>query len=495
MEAKEPGNYEPLYRYNSLYADNNDVKAFYDSCYRSIQKVNAGLYYNELPEMDEDERAQLKAELRFLRAFYHFILIEQFGGIVINNEFTEDPRVEITKSTLEGSYEFVVSEMEAVLPSVPAISNPGRVNKDVVNHYLAKVYLTRAWDLGASSDFTKAKEYADAVIATRGEISIPYSTVWDPFNEDNDEFIFSVQYSLESIANAREDGNQQSSLFGVYGGGGGGGIKRYRDAFAPSYFVHSNFQDNDNRYQFNFMWVQYRTYFTYYEDEQDEVFCYYPVIRDPNFGEPTAADTAQWLDEADDYGVLNDGFIVFPQWVANEDKFNQNTWGATDRRVPSFKKFDCPENGFECTNDYTASVRNIILARLAETYFLKAEACIGLNEIAEARTLVQHVIDRPGNKVDASGDDITNAMDGVTGQQEALEAYLLETGKEQLGEYNGRWALLRRTKMLEYMVTKYNPDLERYNLTIQSKHNYRPIPEEAIILNDGLSEDDQNPGY
>ncbi len=102
-----------------------------------------------------------------------------------------------------------------------------------------------------------------------------------------------------------------------------------------------------------------------------------------------------------------------------------------------------------------------MLARLAETYFLKAEASIALNQLNEARTLVQTVIDRPGNKVNAAGDNITNALNGVTDKTVALEAYLLETGKEMLGEYNGRWPLLRRTKMLKYMLEKYNADLEK----------------------------------
>jgi hypothetical protein len=105
------------------------------------------------------------------------------------------------------------------------------------------------------------------------------------------------------------------------------------------------------------------------------------------------------------------------------------------------------------------------------------------------------VIDRPGNKIDPSGEDLTNAMDGVSGQTEALEALLIESGKEMLGEYNGRWATLRRSKMLKHMLEKYNADFDRNNITFQDKWNLRPLPEDAITLNNALTSADQNPGY
>jgi len=457
--------------------------------------VNAGLHYNDLPQaLSADERNQYKAELRFLRAFYHFILMEQFGGVVLNTEYTNSPRVSIPRSSLADSYKFVISEMEAALADASAAAVPGRVNKDVINHYLAKVYLTRGWDLGSDDDFVKAKAYADAVINSRGPIDIPYADLWGEAGENNREFLFTVQYSLNSIKNVRSGGNNQHSFFTVYGGTGGLGIKRSMDSFVPAHHIHQSFQLNDSRYQYDFMWVTYQDYFNYYDDKTSKILNYYPVITDPNKTEITDADRQAWILELGGEQNLAVGFLIHPIW-ANREKYNQQAWGATDRRLPAFKKFDSPENAKESTLDYSSSVRDIVLARVAETYFLKAEACIALGQIDDARNLVQQVINRPGNKVDASGPDITNALNGVTEKTAAMEAYFLETGKEQLGEYNGRWPMLRRTKMLKYMLEKYNADFERNNITFEDKYIYRPIPEDAIILNEALTEADQNPGY
>jgi len=498
-KAEDAINSAELTRYLTLGPDESHVEAFYTNCYNAIQSTNAGLYYNSNPtDMTDVDKLEYDGELRFLRAFYHFILIEQFGGIVISDEYTNTPKINIPRSSLEESYKFVITEMEKALSEVTASASPGRINKDVINHYLAKVYLSRGWDLGSDDDFTTAKQYADAVISSLGDITIPYDQLWDEAGENNKEFIFTVQYDLNSINNKEKDGNTQSSLYSAYGGSDGNGQKHRSENLMTAYQIHHSFQQNDNRYEYDFMWITYRQYFDYYNpDGNEKVFYYYPRIWDPNKTELTEADSALYIQEAKTLSGrnLNSPFSLFPLWRTNKDKYAKQAWGGTDARLPSFKKFDCPENDLNCTLTYSASVRDIVLARLAGTYFLKAEACIAMNKISEARNLVQKVIDRPGNKIDANGDNLTNALDNATDKQSAMEALFLEKGKEMLGEYDGRWPMLRRTKMLKYMLEKYNVDFEKNNISWQDKWNWRPIPENAITLNDGLTNSDQNPGY
>jgi len=162
------------------------------------------------------------------------------------------------------------------------------------------------------------------------------------------------------------------------------------------------------------------------------------------------------------------------------------------------RKFDdLMENAAGTTSSRTASMRDVVLARLAETYFLKAEAQIALGLFTDAANTVQVVINRPGNKIDAAGADIPNRLVGKTDKTAALEAYLVEAGLEQFGEFNGRWQLLRRTGMLRHMLAKYNTDYagKTGDQIAAEKYNLRPIPEDAITLNDALSEEDQNPGF
>jgi starch-binding outer membrane protein, SusD/RagB family len=55
-----------------------------------------------------------------------------------------------------------------------------------------------------------------------------------------------------------------------------------------------------------------------------------------------------------------------------------------DERLPVVRKFDdLLENAEGTTQSRTASMRDVVLARLAETYFMKAEAQIALGSFTE----------------------------------------------------------------------------------------------------------------
>lgn len=492
----------PLYTYETINAANGPITTFYRNSYRAIQVTNATLHYLDLSPLSVSQKQIIRGEIRFLRAFYHFILIEQFGRIAINKEYTQSPRTNIPRATIEESFNFVITEMEAALADLPENAEPGRVTKTVANHYLSKAYLTRAWDLGNDADFAKSISYADKVLASKGPLNLPYSRVWDPFNENNSEIIFSVQYSKAGISNELTAGNDQSTLFSVFSGSGAGQLKQIVDSYLPAHHVHSAFQQNDSRYFTNFMLTSWENYFSFYPNGKGSgtIKNYYPVIWDPNKTTITAQDIASWDAFVAANGGKASGYLAFPVWagnsIAHRDKYDQNGYGNTDRRVPPFKKFDSPQNGFNCTQNANASIRSIVLARSVEAYFLKAEALIATGQFSQARDLVQQVINRPGNKVNPSGTELSNALIGANTKAAALEAYLIETAKEMLGEYNGRWPMLRRTKMLSVSLNKYNPDFRREGIKWQDKWSLRPIPEQAIELNEAMDvQKDQNPGW
>lgn len=488
------------------------VMDLYSRCYRGIQFANAGLYYINLPPLTEADKKATEAELRFLRAFYHFLLVEQMGGIVINKEYTNSVRLSIPRSNLADSYQFIISEMEAALPNLKtaATAVAGQVNQDVANHYLAKVHLTRGWDLKANADFTTAITYADKVISSKGGITQTFANVWDPTKENNQEFIFSVQFSnaAGAIGNAQTEGNSQYSLYATYSGGSTGTTilrKQTAQGLLPAHAVYMNFTPNDSRYGTTIMPFLLNNYHNYYNKTtwaSERVRMYFPRVYEDKASFTTeemnafrAELTAMGLTPANNIYI----FPITNNQALYTSQVSGSIQGVTnkDERLPVVRKFDCLQNAAGTTQSRTASMRDVVIARLAETYFLKAEAQIALGAYTDAANTVQIVINRPGNKIDAAGDDLPNRLVGKTDKTSALEALLVESGLEQFGEFNGRWQLLRRTGMLRYMLAKYNTDYagkteaeiaaERYNL--------RPIPADAITLNDALTIDDQNPGF
>jgi starch-binding outer membrane protein, SusD/RagB family len=475
-----------LYEYSSLYPSDIYVKEFYFNCYKAIQTINMGLYYNSYPSALADAtRAQYKAELRFLRAFYHFLLVEQFGGVAIDDEATLlEPRMNIPRKSLSESYDFIISEIEDCIGDLSANAT-ARINQDVANHYLAKIYLTRGWDLGDNNDFVTAKAYAQKVFNTRGAITLTYQNLWDPTKENNPEVLFAIQYGANSISST-SSGNTQQALFGQYMGGAETTQKIMLTQLIPSWNLHMWYPENDARYDVTFMLTVYEKYFDYYsvaDKSTLKVRAFHPRVWGRDY---TTAELNTWKTT---HTTIGTNFKFYP-FIENEARYRANF--QLDFYTPTIKKFDSPASSTYSIVVSSASVRDIVLARLAETYFLYAEACIGLNDFATAATYVQKVLDRPGN---AKTGTLANTIASASSRQDALEKYLIESGKEFAGEYNGRWPELRRTGMLEYMLKKYNYDIkQQVNLDFNT-YKLRPIPEDAIILNEGLSESDQNPGY
>lgn len=477
-----------IMEYEQLYADNGAVKTFYQNCYSSIQTINMGLYYNDIAELSDTERNALKAELTFLRALYHFLLIEQFGGIVINNEATLQPRMNLPRASLDESYEFVISEMEAALPLLGG--SKFRVNQATANHYLAKVYLTRGWDLGQSSDFERAKTYATAAIGGIG-ITIPFEQLWSPTNENNQEVIFAIQYDATSIS-SNTDGNNQQSVFGPYLGGSELNHKYMSSELIPSWNLHNFYSENDARYDATFMLTIYDQYFDYYDEGKNKseilIRAYYPRVWGREY---TQADSLTWATQHASQIASN--FRYYP-FQYNEEAYRLAY--QSDFSTPVIKKFDSPTTRSVFSTH--ASVRDIVLARLAETYFLFAEACIGLNDFATAGEYVQRVLDRPGNAKDGVKLLPNTSIAAAGSQSAALDAYLVESAKEFAGEYL-RWPELRRTGKLKEFNARYNYDIRKIGVEAAFKgldgqdKIYRPIPQDAINLNE--AEIQQNPGY
>ncbi|MDH6314922.1 hypothetical protein M2459_000466 [Parabacteroides sp. PF5-5] len=528
-----------IYTYEHLYKNDGDVKTFYKNAYTIIQAVNAAEYYLDIAPLTDANRSLYKAEYDFIKGFVHFLLVEQFGGIVINDEFTQSPRIEIPRSSLEESYKYVIEKFQSALSGgIPQTSKDGSICKDIVNHYLAKAHLTRGWDLNNASDFAEAKKYAAQVINTRGNLKYTMEELWSPDNENNDEVIFAIQYDANSIA-TNEKGNDQESLFGPYLGGSERGHKYMTTQLYPSWAAHSWFGKNDARYEATFMLTIWEHYYDYYQGKADpavnSVTAIYPRVWDKDKAEEmfndykalTGDDTAKGVFQEvslTDEGKLREGVAEFvSKWCPGfEDVIIKNAQSSTgvnylrvypfieskatqvanetywrsgyisDYCQPVIKKFDL---GKLVTFHQRQSYRDVVLATLSETMFLYAEACIAEGNYNEAETYINKVLARPGNAKDGG----TLSISLPTSKEAALETYLKETGKELLGQYCGRWPELRRTQMLKTMYYKYNYDY----LTVLSKSNadpigqklYRPIPQDAIDLNDALTEADQNPGY
>lgn len=464
--------------YQSLTPADNSVKAFYSVVYQSIKRCNDVIYYGELNK----HNAVRVAEVRFLRAYYFFQLVQQFGDVALATEFITAPVTSYERTPASEVYTFIIDEMKTALAALPAIA-ANRVNQRVVNHYLSLVYLTRGYETyGSPSDFQSSVEYATAAINNQG-LTLPFdgkTGIFFPGNEKNAEIIFAVQYSSTSLANVTS-GNSQASSFGAYLGGSDGavndGMTYMNTKMKPTMRLYNllSADANDKRFAGTFMQELYGvvatgkcsfySYFKKYDTRNDlEVLMYYPKPGQ------TQADVDAW--KAINPAKRSATTIKFP---------GNNNWEKNDldKDYPCIKKFSDPDAPFNTT----ASRRDIFLARLAETYLIRAEAYIKMGaKQTEAKNDINVVRTRAGA--------------ATINESEATIDYILdERAREFAGEYN-RWYDLKRTGKLVQYVSAYNPDVPSEANMKGSDGQYkvlRPIPQDAIGLNSATVV--QNPGY
>jgi hypothetical protein len=471
-----------LGNYTNLTPADNAVKAFYTTAYQSIKCCNDAVYYGTKYK----QNAARIAEARFLRAFFYFHLVQQFGDVALATEYITTPVTNYPRVAAATVYEFIISEMKAAYADLPAKSD-NRVNRRVVNHYLSLVYLTRGYEsFGSASDFQVAIDSATAAI-NKQALSLPFDGnkgIFFPGNEKNAEIIFAVQYSATSLESVTK-GNSQASFYGSYLGGADGatgdGMTYMNTRLKPTMRLYNLLaaDPNDTRFAGTFMQELYGTvssnkcsfysYFNKYGGRDTlEVLRYYPK---PG---ATPADSAAWVSINP---KKRSKTIV--KWATTA----KGSWEKDDldKDFPCIKKFSDPASPF----NVTGSRRDIFLARLAETYLIRAEAYIKLGgKQTEAMNDINVVRTR------AKAANITEA--------DATIDYILdERAREFAGEYN-RWYDLKRTGKLVDYVTTYNADVPAVANMKGNDGNYkilRPIPQDAIMLNDGIGPENQNPGY
>ena len=139
---------------------------------------------------------QTIAELRAVRAYYYYLLMDNFGNIPIVTDFTQTELP--TQSTRQAAYDFVVKELTEAMPNLSdAVSTAtyGRMTQWAAKGLLTRIYLNAQVYTG-TAQWAKVIETADQIInSNKFQLDAAYRT---PFSRNNHtaskEIIFAVPY-------------------------------------------------------------------------------------------------------------------------------------------------------------------------------------------------------------------------------------------------------------------------------------------------------------
>ena len=474
--AGADGSFKGFHFYDSQLTSSVSILAeLWDETYKGINTINAVI--DRAPSvtgLSDAVKTQRVGEMKYLRAHYYFILVQQFGPLDLRLKETTGPTKTATRATEQAVYKQIEADLLAAIPALEnkkASSDYGRATKAAAENLLAKVYLTRA-----SSKFAEATDYANAatlcnnVINNYGFKLLPdFDQVFDQANQINDEVIFAVQYTSDPLTNGFIDnqGNKLHLYFGmqydVQPGmqrdvANGRPFKRLKPT---AYLLNTVFADrvNDTRYKKTFKdtWLSNKpgTYNTTFDGSKATVTYKAgdTTIYIPGYEMPLAERAAK------KYQVLVPSLYNYALF-------------------PTLKKFFDP---LRPDMTYENGSRDYFVHRLADTYLMLAEASVKLDKQADAVAAINAVRVRAAAAGKAENMKVTSVD---------MNLIMEERARELAGEQT-RWMDLKRWGNLVERVKQYNSDAAA---NVADKHYVRPIPQKQVDLseNGGFP---QNSGY
>lgn len=117
--------------------------------YTNIRRANILLRNLPNAKFGTTIKTRVKAEVRFLRAYYYFILLEHYGGVTLmgDNVFNAGDPIPSARNTYKECVDYIVSELEAAANDLPWIQTGvdyGRINKAACKALKSRVLLYAA---------------------------------------------------------------------------------------------------------------------------------------------------------------------------------------------------------------------------------------------------------------------------------------------------------------------------------------------------------------
>lgn len=182
------GRYQQL-QYHTYDANNTCVLAAWRYAFTGVSKVNAIIYQVDQSDLSEESKNVVKAELRGLRAYYYYLLLDEFGNVPISTDFTQTELP--ANSTRQQVYDFVEKELVEIIPDLPAGVQYGRFTQNVAYTLLGRLYLNAEVYTG-TPQWQKCIDACEKV--TGYSLMSNYKANFFTENQGSGEIIFAIPY-------------------------------------------------------------------------------------------------------------------------------------------------------------------------------------------------------------------------------------------------------------------------------------------------------------
>lgn len=419
--------------YSSVLNPNETLlNALWVNNYDGINRCNVGIEL--LGQFDDaaskllgtqEQKNQRLGELHFLRAYYYFQMVQQFGGIPLVLESSREVRTDFPRATTAEVYKAIIADLIFAKDNLkPTTTQLGRATKGAAQHYLAKVYLTRGSAMSTAAKTERGTQASDldstifhalAVISGPAVLESDYMNLWNGVypngypnvttpalgqsstapagdyakikaSNSSKEVLFAAQFINNPVANGQNSngsniGNRVHEYFIMQYDSGIPGMVRdqfngrpFRRLGPSDYTIDLYDRKNDSRF--------YKSFRTAYYSNSDAKLLFSAadapnpaLVGKPKFG---IGDTAAYFivnsrsNPILETNLAKFRYRTYARWIVSASS-GQVVKGYTTSKYLSLVKFMDPVRVTTVVNE-ESGVKNGILARLGETYLIAAEA-------------------------------------------------------------------------------------------------------------------------
>ncbi|PQA53431.1 RagB/SusD family nutrient uptake outer membrane protein [Siphonobacter curvatus] len=178
------------FEFSTVNAGNTDISSLWRQYYSALYNINYTLEKLSISGLDATAKAPIEGQLKFLRAYFYFHLVQYFGDLVLVTSTLGNPDqafdlVRSPQAQVWVQIEIDLTDAVASLPATYPATQVGSATKGAALALLGKVYLTQ-------------KKYSEAVSTlkqvTGYTLNPVYADNFNPAKKNGPESIFEVQY-------------------------------------------------------------------------------------------------------------------------------------------------------------------------------------------------------------------------------------------------------------------------------------------------------------
>lgn len=449
------------------------------SLYKIVSESNTILDRIPGSELGAADKTLMEARARFFRGMAYRTLAYLYGGVPLNTTEVVSAKTDYARASKAEVIEQVITDLKFAAENLPAINavRDGEINNLAAYHLLSEVYL-------AAGQFQNAADAASTVISnpnvglmtTRFGVKASDATknvYWDLFqkgnqnrkNGTNKEALWVIQFETDVPGGAAVS----TGISGSY---------QQERHFAPQFLTFrlsgSNVQPflypiSDYTGGRGIGWAISTKYFSdviwqsdFKNDLRNAPFNFVREFKVTNPSHPRFGQTLSTTTPPAGITVPRRDFYAFQSKVTTPG--------------------DHPDGMFQDKSQLLlkasagGTYADQYMFRLAETYLLRAEAYLGLNQLDKAATDINAVRSR------SNASPVLAANVNID--------YILDERMRELGSEEKRRITLMRLGLVYDRVKKCNP----YYSDVLPTYNLWPIPASEIERNNGTKLA-QNPGY